>query len=282
MGHGLLLYQLFGLDKTITDGYPPYQYTYESTNEQALWGLMALTSIVEAYAGYSIAQNNDFSAGKSDLMVNTSVACSGILPGLAYLAGVEDEKPLVGSIILGTFSGYILGNYISNTQNYSRGDAMCFSNSWFLGAAVPASILIAAKSKEPKLYVGTAIIGAGIGMLIGNSIIKGKDFSTSQGVYMSLGSFGGAFVAGGIAFLLMSNNSDNWEVIPPLITLGAIGGFALTYLAFADDQKIKEKEVASGWNFDFNPMAFTSAFPKGIDYNQRYYNNPVLSVSYKF
>jgi hypothetical protein len=281
-GHGLLLYNMLGLDKTITDGPPPYQYTYTSTNEQALWGLMALTSIFEAYAGYSIAQNNDFSAGKSDLMVNISVACTGILPGITYLAGVENDKTLSGTAILGTFSGYILGNYISNTQNYSRGDAMCFSNLWFLGAALPVSVLAAAKSEEPKLYVGTAILGAGIGMWVGNNLVKGKDFSTSQGVYMSLGSFGGAFVTGGIAFLAMGNNSDNWEFIPPLIALGAVSGFTLTYLAFADNPKNQEKKLSSGWNFDFNPMAMSTAFSKGLDNNQMYYYNPFLSVSYKF
>jgi hypothetical protein len=280
--HGLLLYNLLGLEKTVTDGYPPYQYSYTTSNQQALWGLIALTSIAEAYTGYSIAQNNNFSDGKSDVLINTSIACTGALPGLLYLAGMKDSKAFYGTTILGSLSGYILGNYISNTQNYSRGDAMCLTNSWILGAAVPASLLIAAKSVEPKLYIGTAILGAGIGMAIGNQLVTGKDFTTSQGVYMTLGSLGGAFVAGGISLLLMSNKGDNWEVIPTIISLGAVGGFALTYSAFSDDPKIQDKKLTSELKFDFNPLALTTSFSNGLNAQQLYYYNPILKVSYIF
>jgi hypothetical protein len=285
--HGLLLNYLLGLETTTTYGDPPYQYSYTSSDEKTIWGLMALTSIVEAFAGYSIAQNNDFSEGKSDLMVNSSIACSGALPGLLYLAGGENSKAFYASTLLGTFSGYVLGNYISNTQNYSRGDAMCFTNSWILGAMIPVSLLASAKIDEPKLYIASAILGAGLGMMVGNNLVTGKDFSTSQGVYMSLGSFGGSFVMGGITLLLISNSGSGGEIIPVMITLGAVAGFALTYSAFADDPKIKEKNLSSDFKIDFNPLALTSAFSKGIEFNkmnfnQVYYYNPILSITYKF
>ena len=279
-GHGMLLYQMMELDrKVIYDD----TYSYTEINDQALWGLVALTSMVEAYAGYRIAQSYGFSAGKSDLMVNTSVAGTGALPGLMYLFGVENEKTLYGSAILGTFGGYVLGNYISNTQNYSRGDAICFANTWSLSAALPVSLLIAAKSDEPKLYVGTAIVGAGLGMWLGNELVKAKDFSTSQGVYMSLGSFGGAFVTGGLSFLLIGDDEDNWKIIPPIMALGAIGGFAITYLVFADEPKSQEKSLSSGFKLDFNPLAISTAFSNVNESNfMQYRNNPVLSLTYKF
>lgn len=278
VGHGWFFYELFDLDQPIND---PYGYSYNATDEKALWGLMTFTSMAEAYIGYRIAQDFHFSAGKSDMMINTSIAATATLPALLYIGGVKDKKALFGSAILGTFGGYALGNYITNTQNYSRGDAMCFSNVWVLGAAVPVSILIAAESENEKAYMGLAILGAGLGMGVGNYLVKGKDFSTSQGVYMTLGSFGGAFVAGGLAFLA-AGDSDNWQIIPPVISLGAVGGFALTYLAFADNPKIQEKNLSGDLKVDFNPMALTTAFSKGNEYSPLNYYSPFLSVTYKF
>jgi hypothetical protein len=217
------------------------------------------------------------------MMISASIASTGILPGIAYLAGVEDSKVLTGAALVGTFSGYALANYISNTQNYSRGDAMCFSNIWALSAAVPVSLLVATKSEEPKLYVGGAILGAGLGMWLGDELVKGKEFSTSQGVYMWLGSFGGAFVLGGTALLAISDNNDTWQYIPTIMSIGAIGGFALTYSAFYDNPKIQEKKLSSDLRLDFNPMALTSAFSGAATNNPlQYYYSPLVKLTYKF
>ncbi len=285
MAHGLLLYQVFDLDRNIDEYYPDYPndyYSHTQSNTTALWSLMALTSITEAYIGYLIAQNNDISVGKSDVLVNSSIVCTGAIPGFLYIAGVENKQALNASAIIGTFSGYVLGNYISNTQNYSRGDAMCLSNSWVLGAAVPVSVLLASESNDPTLYISTAIIGAGLGMALGNHLVKGRDFTTSQGVYLSLGAFGGAFVSGGLALLSIGNNLNSGKIIPLFITIGAIGGFALTYSVMQDDPKIQEKNLSGNLQFNINPMALATSFTKIIEYNGRIYSNPILSISYKF
>jgi hypothetical protein len=283
-GHGALLYQFLGIDNRVTVYDPFDEYSYTETDYSALYGLMALTSITESYIGLRIAQEYNFSAGKSDLMVNTSTAATGALPGLLYVLGVDNEKALYGTAILGSFVGYGLGNYISNTQNYTRGDAMCFSNAWIISALVPTSILIATKSADPKVYIGSAILSTGLGMWLGNTLVKGKDFSTSQGVYMSLASFGGAFVAGGVTFLAMGDgNSDNdYRIAPPLITLGAIAGFSIAYSAFSKDPQIQEKDVSDNLKIDFNPVALSSAFTNQTNMGNMYYYNPFLSLTYKF
>lgn len=280
--HGFLIYNMFDFDKTVSDDAPGFEYTYTETDNQILWGLMTLTSIVESYIGYRIAQDYNFSPGKSDLMISTSTASTGILPGLLYLSGVEDEKTLFGTALLGSFGGYALGNYISNTQNYTRGDATVFTNALVLGTFVSASSLIAMHIKDSKAILASAIIGAGAGMYAGDLLVRGKDFTTSQSVYMSLATLGGAFVTGGLSFFILGDNEDNLRIIPLLISLGGVGGFALTYSVFHNEPSVKEKNLSSDLRFNFNPFALLTVSGNVSPYSPDFRYNPMISLSYSY
>ncbi len=265
IGHGALLYSIFG---GVWD------------EPQAPVAAMFITSITELLAGYYIATDNNISGGKSEVLA--TMATFGTGWGLAA-SGVfdlyNDRQSWALSTLAGAGAGFVVGNAIANSQNYTRGDASVLANTGILGAALPVSLMALAEVDDYKTYLWAAMAGNALGIIVGNNMVKGLDFSASEGTYMNLASGGGALIGAGLGLLMSGDGGDVSKVIPLLSTVGGSAGLFILYSTFKDNAGTK-RDVSS-LDIKFSPSGVMSSFL--INMNSPYpVSVPVVNFSYGF
>jgi hypothetical protein len=101
-----------------------------------------------------------------------------------------------------------------------------------LGAYVGAVPLILGEVENRRAWATTVMLGAGAGLVVGDRLLDGHDFTTGQGIVTELATLAGGLAGGGIGYLISPDNDDTAELkmMTTGAVLGAAGGFALTYL----------------------------------------------------
>jgi hypothetical protein len=266
--HGMLLSDLLGID-----------------DYQGLLGVSIVTSIAENIAMYKIAQNSNMETGKADVLIN--YATLGGLYGLA-LDGVVNES-LDGSLwalppLLGTVGGYILGNYVANTQHYSQGDATISFIPTALSAYLTTSVLLVADAEfSIETFCLTNMLAGAVGTYIGNELVKGKEFTESHGNYTILATMAGALIGSGLGALMFSD-SDNLRYLPIVSSLGGILGFYIAYSAYQEEGKAI---ITGSLDFDISPVGLAGGLSGNnfsyIDHRAlKPVSLPVVSLKYTF
>lgn len=265
LGHGALIALLIG---------------GKNVSVQGFYGGLLLGSISELIINYNIARINNFSDGKSWLISNYSAigAAYGVyLSGLFDFFNDPSPSPASGTILLMSGMGYLSGALISNTQNYTSGDAEIKINSWLLATALPVSILIATETTEMDAYWASMAIGGLGGLILGNELVRGYDFETTHGKYNTLATFGGGLIGAGIGSMVSSSEKDKIRYMPLLATVFGGIGYYLTYSAFKNYAKIEPK--TSGLDIEFNPTYLLVS--KIIKKNEPI-SIPLISLKYRF
>ncbi|MDA3843820.1 MAG: hypothetical protein PF588_05550 [Candidatus Kapabacteria bacterium] len=284
LGHGLLLYLIFGDD--FNDGYhDEYGYYYESSNpfDDAL-PLMMLTSLAELTAGYFIATKTNMSVGKADVIA--SVGTFGALAGLGtqviidYDAGKE-AFGIAG--LLGSAAGLAAGNVIANGQDFSKGDAKVFSTAGVLGAWIPFCLYMSAafdaESFSGEALTGASMAGSILGLVAGNYLVKDLDFTSSQGSYIAWGTPLGGLLGFGLGFMI---NTDTPTTGLVGSAIGSTVTFALLYNTFKKDAR--DFSALDGLDVNFSPVGLATMM-SGTDYgviNNRPVVSPILDISFKW
>jgi hypothetical protein len=258
----------------------------EDYTEQGLWGSILVTSVAEYIANYNIARVNNFSGGKASVISGYSL-CGSIL-GI-YTSGIfdlfdEDNSPstYAATILLGTGLGYGVGALVSNTQNFTEGDASIMFNSAILSTAIPVSLWAMTQSEDYKLFLSLMAVSGAAGLWLGSDLVRGYDFSNSHGTYNTLAMIGGGMVGAGIGLITSSaineNKTENaYRIIPLLATIGATAGFMITYNSFKIGSKVTPG--TSGLNLEFNPTALALG---NLIKTKEPMNIPFLSLRYRF
>ena len=264
IGHGLMLNYL------LSDDFTPGTY-----------GLMFSMSIAELLGGYYLATNTNMTEGKAELLSSTTIFGIGYGFGIPFVLGADETETYMLCGLLGSGIGYFAGNLISNSQDYTVGDASVFSNCGLLGAYVPTVINVITETNEPEPVVATAILGSALGMYIGDRLVKGKDFTKSQGTFITIGTFAGGLLGGALGLLIEGNdlNSDG-KLVSLFSSFGAVGGFTAMYLSFKDRAKIPESNTSL--EFEFNPgsYAVSKLYKNSKSVYQPYV--PMLGLRYRF
>lgn len=138
-------------------------------------------------------------------------------------------------------AGYAIGTAMSNSRHYTAGDATILANLGMLGAIVPPSLLSVTDSEDENLYIGAAIAGSIGGLVLGHSLLAERDFTSSQGSYVSLGTLAGGVMGLGVVFL---TNTDSGKAYAIAGSAGATLGFALMYGGYADQAAAASKSLS--------------------------------------
>lgn len=277
--HGLLLYHGLNKEPRSNYHYNGDYYYYEENNDDLAYA--AVTSILETIGGYWIASSSNMTAGKAEVL--TSMATMGFGYGIGFSGMAEElnsdgDWRLISLASIG--AGYLAGNIIANSQNYTRGDAYALSTTGYLGAITPLALLVIGECEDGKVYSAIGIAGATAGLFLGDHLVTGKDFTTAQGVYMSLGSFAGALLGGGFGLLFSPNTEGGAKIFLTSVVAGANAGFFILYNKFKDKATIPTNST-SNLKFDFNPAAAALQFADP-SFASMPVHIPCISLSYRF
>ncbi len=205
--------------------------------------------VTEGIVGFTVANGGHMTAGTAELTGVGSDVGLGFGLGVAHLAGWFDEDPFyaqrsyaaaTASALVSMAGGTGLGYALSRTEPYTRGDAFFLRNAGILGAHIGVAVADAANpdGTQDKLYSGRAIAGGVLGLVAGQRLVHGRDFTTAQGTFGTLGQIAGGLVGLGLGYLLSSENGDNSTVLLAGSAAGAGLGYALMYHSFARQAKV--------------------------------------------
>ncbi len=278
---GMATLGLQGGLRGIADGLLLYWLASPSeADENALIGVAMAGSIAEMIVGYNIADNSNLSGGSAGTISIAGNFGLGIGLGSYMLIADEDfdDNRLAPALGLAmSAAGYYVGTIMANSAHYTAGDATVLATLGGLGAYAPPALLSITKSEEEKLYVGSAIAGAIGGLALGHSLLATRDFTTSQGNYISLGTSAGGLMGLGIAMLASSDDSDA-SLYLTLSALGAGAGFAILFSSF--DEEAEAAAAGMSMNFQVSPMGVLSAVRGGTGIERQ--PLPLFSMQMRF
>jgi hypothetical protein len=260
----------------------------------------------EGIAGGMLAQSLKMTPGHAEVTGVGGDIGLGAGWGIADLAGLNDryrlvtvaqpgagpysypvkERTLQSAAILaasglGLAGGYLLGR----TGEWTRGDAFVFRNVTAIGGLL--GIAVGDLIQQPRVvtesqpgggsysYVddgfsrthsGAGLAGTAAGVMLGRALLKGRNFSTGQGTFLTLGPLAGGLLGVGIAYLATPEKQYNYDPSIPYrdpndhselyLTMGALGaaaGFAAMYPAMA--RQARATELGGNVQFSVNPLA---------------------------
>lgn len=205
--------------------------------------------LTEGIAGFTVANGGHLTAGTAELVGVGSDVGLGFGLGAAHVAGLFDEDPFyfnrsyaaaTGTALASMAGGVGLGYALSRSEPYTRGDAFLLRNAGILGAHIGLAVADAANpnATRDKLYSGLAIAGGALGLIAGQRLVHGRDFTTAQGTFGTLGQVAGGLVGLGLGYLVSSENGDNSTLLLAGSAAGAGVGYVLMYRSFARQAKV--------------------------------------------
>ena len=225
-------------------------YLFDSDPEDGGFaGASLIGGVAEGIAGFAAANADRMTAGTAELVGIGSDVGLGLGLGAAHLAGFFDDDPFyccrtytaaVATALLSTAGGLGVGYALSRTEQYTRGDAFLLRNAGILGAHVGLAMADALNPNgdQGKLYSALAMTGGTVGLIAGQRLVHGRDFTTAQGTFTTLGQIAGGLAGLGVGYLTSSENGDNSTVLLAASAIGAGVGYGLMYHSFARQAKV--------------------------------------------
>jgi len=195
------------------------------TRDTIISGVLA--SLSEYAAGFIVADKTGMSAGTAEVISAGGDFGLGLGWGTSYVTDRESEKLEAGAMLAGSGLGLLGGGLLSRTQHYTRGDAYVLRAAGTLGAYL-ALAGSASVSDDDKAAVASCMAGALGGLGAGHWLLRGKDFTTGQGVLVNLSQVAGGLFAAGLVFIAGTDTDPVWPYMVSS-SAGALTGFWLTY-----------------------------------------------------
>lgn len=270
---------IFGSSSGIAHGFLFHNLVFG--NEATFRGMLVSSiafSIAEGAITFNLASKYKMSAGRVEVIGSMGDLGFVYGTGFNYLSDLSfsnNRRAYSGSIIAGSALGVLAGAILTADEPYTRGDANILRTSSVLGAYLPMAALGIAGTVGGKRYATVAMIGGAVGTIIGHSLLKGKDFTTGQGVYVSLGAVGGGLV--GLAFPVLVQAQR--EVLLSLSSIGAVAGFVLMYQAYAP--LAEASATSSSFQLRLHPESLLS-FTERSNNQRPQFHMPLVSLQYHF
>jgi len=245
--------------------------------------LGVITSLSEYAAGFIAADRTGMSAGTAEAISAVGDFGLGLGWGTAYVADQEGERIKAGAMLAGSGVGLLSGGLLSRTQRYTRGDAYVLRAAGTLGAYL-ALAGSASVTDDDKVAVASSMAGALGGLGAGHHLLRGKDFTTGQGVLVNLSQVAGGLFAAGLVFIAGVDTDPVWPYMVSS-SAGALTGFLLTYHSLGDKARTHGRS-SSTLRLDISPEGLL-ALAKTRSANHRNGTSagqamPVVKLQYRF
>lgn len=253
------------------------------SDERGEVGAAFAFSLGEALAGYAWAEGAGMSLGTARTI--GAGGDFGMLQGLAVgaLADAEDEG-LAAVVLAGGFGGIGAGRAVSTRRDYSAGDVAVLSTAGALGGYAGAAVVDLADPDEERWYAAGALAGNLAGLAVGDRLVRPVRFSEGQGRLVVLGTVAGGALGLGLTYLLLGDDPGGNASAAYLgaSTLGAAGGFAVTFESLAPDAQDFGSGGGSGLDLRLNPAGLAAATPLGRRLGDPGVPVPFLTGTYRF
>jgi len=216
----------------------------ENASFKAHVGASMAGSLIEGIAAYRLSKVWKPRDGAIDMLATTTTA--GVLYGYgtAFLMDQTSSKGTAASVLAGSLVGAGIGAGMMGRPEYTPGNMGVIRGGFLLGVYIPATVLIAASVSDDKAVVGTLMAGGVVGSLFGNSLIRGKRFTTQEGALIVSGVLGGGLLAASVPVLVGADAKVSFVASG----LGAAFGYGMMYSRYAD--VAAQRGSASGaWQF---------------------------------
>ncbi len=247
---------LYGGSRGILHGFALYGAVADGHGSgEAAFATSMVVSVGEMIGGYQAAKRHDWSAGH----VSTMGACSdygivvGAATGLLVTEGISDDdhrtRAVSAGVLAGAVGGAILGNALTQQQEYTTGDAYVLRETGLLGlgATMAAADLADANAEGFEI---AAIAGPAIGVWAGHRLTRPVNFTPSQGTLIGLSELGGALIGLGTAYLVDAKDAGEYLLLG---TLGGTIGFGLAYHSFSRAAQAQPRH--SLWDLQVAPQS---------------------------
>ncbi|HNW60016.1 MAG TPA: hypothetical protein PKI62_10105 [bacterium] len=195
-----------------------------------------LGSIAGAAGGFTAGGGSALALGRAELVGVMGDLGTGLGLGTAHVLGlweVESREPAAAAVSLGmTGLGFAAGAWLSQREHYTRGDAYVLRMQGILGAQIMMPIAAALGGKKDKSWSTGAMLGGALGTGLGNRLLHNEDFDDNAGVLISCAQIAGGLLAGGLTYLVDSQDRFDPLVYHSTIALGSLAGHALLYHTF--------------------------------------------------
>jgi hypothetical protein len=243
IGHGLML-GLVVQDDDVTNG---------------ILGLGVAASVIEEIVAVQVAAKTNMSDGDAVAIGVMGDFGSAIGVELAYVSDFFEGEHTreVGSVILaGSAVGITTGALLASKLNYTRGDAYIVRGAGVLGVMIPIAALDYG-NPDAKAYSYAAMTGSVAGLFAGHLLIRGRDFSTDNGALVTLGEVAGGLLGLGLVTMASPEGENSGAIYWTGATVGAAGGFALTYSLLHKDAPRESSNIELGLDFRPAPDSYT-------------------------
>lgn len=219
-------------------------------------------SIAEGILGYKWAKKHHFSEGRAGAIGTFSDFGMGIALATAHVSGLFDGNKAGNiaalSVLTGAGAGLYAGYRLTQSETYSTGDVIALQGAGLLGAYLPPSLLFVAGVEEPKLMTLAAALGGIGGLYLGDKLARKQEFSTRQGVFISLSQVAGALTGMGCGYLLSGKNEDYYyndkqaKLVTILTGIGATAGYLVAVRNFSKEINKEDKNLSM--QLQLNPL----------------------------
>jgi hypothetical protein len=263
--HGILLFGAV---------YSPQLRTNYIQDEKNYNLTVASVSLAEALGGYYLGKSGDISTPQSQMIVN-----NGLTAGVAGLAGSvslgffhhDNFKIGLTTSLVSSLAGYYTGYLICNSFNYNEGNAEVHNT--IVPLTMLTSYSIAAISNaDNQITCGALTLSYPLGILLANKMVENCNFTKPQANAITFTTIGGGLFGLGLAKMIGESSTVKSTAL--ITSLGAIGGFYLTYNK--EKKEIESDKTSSILKFDVNPIIT----PKTDFIPQKVY--PALWMAYSF
>lgn len=212
-------------------------------------------SLIESGFTLRLPEALNLNYGQTSMLTNmgSSTIFTGALAAVALGAfNVDTQGNLspnalrltAAASLLGSAGGYFLGYRIGQSQNIAPGDAIVFENPAGFMSLIPLSIgLTSLQSGQPlpdfRLLSGLTVGAQALGYVLGNELIRDKDFTFDQGRQINQAASLGATV--GLIPLYAVRTGGIALYAPLLAAVGGGVGFTIAYLNTAKQAELYDK-----------------------------------------
>ncbi len=252
---------LYGGSRGIWHGISLMEVLQKNPPGRAMMASGFLVGMSEMFAGFHLANKLNLTTGAAEMMTIGGDFGIALGLGISHLADFtehENGRAIFSSMLIGSGLGLRAGKWLADQQPYTRGDAYVLETAGLLGIYVPLAVVDLFKPDNGKVYTAAAITGGFLGVGLGQKLVLGKDFTTSQASYISLSTLAGGLLGAGVAYLISTDENEalNQTLYLGCSSIGATIGFGTMYQAFA--KKAIPVKTGSSLRLNLVPAAFVA------------------------
>lgn len=228
-------------------------------------GLAMATSVTEGILGYAIAQSQGWSAGHvAAIEIGGDYGMLwGFLAGdlMGYLNEDEDSADqqgwatlTLGGAAAGLFGGEVLGRH----RAYSFGDVMIVRGGSYVGILAGTAFADLGNPENSEPYSAGIMAGSLAGLIAGDRLVAGREFTVGEGVLVQLGGLAGGLMGLGLVALTETDDSSSYWFGT---ATGAAVGYTATYAGLASKATARASKKTS-WQFNVAPEGLLAALQR--------------------